>query len=156
MRLSLGWAALLAAVVTVTGCDSGGSKRSAQYEQLIGTWEVQVLRQGRITLSRDASVDLTFRNGEQRSYRLRHVSDSGDTSTVAGRAELLSENTLSLSEGFSRPMVWTFTFDEPDELSDSVRLALTSRWEGSAQAFLSAIGRSGTSQPIEMDLELRD
>ena len=147
---------LVALLVFAAGCDSGGSKRSAQYQRLVGTWEVQVLRQGRITLSRDVSATLSFRDGDRRTYRLRRVAAPGDTTTVSGGVELLSENTLSLSEGFSRPLVWTFTFDEPDQLNDSVRFRLASRWEGSAQAFLSAMGRSGTNQPVEIDLEFRE
>jgi hypothetical protein len=107
-------------------------------------------------LSRDVSLELTFRGGDRRTYRLRHAPEQGDTTTVSGRVELLGENTLSMSEGFSRPLVWTFTFDEPDDLPDSVQFRLASRWTGSTQEFLSVIGRSGTSQPIEMDLELRD
>jgi len=152
------WSGFLLVVLLAVGigCDSGGSKRAAQYQRLVGTWEVQVLRQGRITLSRDVSATLSFRDGDRRSYRLRHVAASGDTNTVSGRAEVLGENTLSMSEGFSRPLVWSFTFEEPDELNDSVQFRLASRWDGSAQAFLAALGRSGTNQPVEMDLEFRE
>jgi len=157
-RLNIYWAGLLLLVLLVfwPGCDGGGSKREAQYKRLVGTWEVQVLRQGRITLSRDASVKLTFRGGERRSYRLRYEPARGDTNTVSGNAELLGENTLRFSQGFSRPLVWTFSFAEPDELNDSVQFRLASRWDGSAQEFLASIGRSGTNQPVEMDLELRE
>jgi len=157
-RLNVHWTGLLLVALLVFwgGCDGGGSKREAQYKRLVGTWEVQVLRQGRIALARNPPVELTFQNGDRRSYRLRYQPARGDTSTISGGVELLSQNTLSLSRGFSRPLVWSFTFDEPDELNDSVQFRLASRWEGGAQEFLAAIGRSGTSQPIEMDLELRD
>jgi len=153
--LTAHWRGLLLGLLLVAGvgCDSGGSRQEAQYQRLVGTWEVLDLRQGRFVLCGECAVELTFREGERRAYRLRHAPAEGDTSTVSGRVEVLGENTLSLSEGFSRPLVWTFTFNEPDELNDSVRLQLASRWEGSAQAFLSVIGRSGTSQPVEIDLE---
>jgi hypothetical protein len=151
-----GWGGLLAAFFLVLGgCDGSGSKRDAQYQRLVGTWEARTLRQGRI-VSRDLRVRLTFRERlAGRSYRLRHVPASGDTTTTEGPVELLGPNTLSMSGGFSRPLVWTFTFDEPDELNDTVRLSLESRAQGSTQAFLAAIGRTGTRQRIELDLEFQ-
>ncbi|MFB6249368.1 MAG: hypothetical protein ABEL97_12440 [Salinibacter sp.] len=151
-----GWGPLAAVLLVLAGCDGGGAKRDAQYQRLVGTWEVRTLRQGRIAVTRDLQVRLTFREGTNgRSYRLRHVPGSGDTTTVQGSVDLLGPNTLSMSGGFPRPLVWSFTFDEPDELNDTVRFSLQSRWRGSAQAFLSAIGRSGTRQGIELDLRLR-
>ena len=150
-----GWGLLAAVLLVLAGCDSSGAKRDAQYQRLVGTWEVRTLRQGRI-VSRDLRVRLTFRErSEGRSYRLRHVPSSGDTTTVAGPVDLLGTNTLSMSDGFSRPLVWTFTFDEPDELNDTVRFLLEPRGAGSAQAFLAAIGRTGTRQRIELDLEFQ-
>jgi hypothetical protein len=150
-----GWGLLAAVLLVLAGCDGGGAKRDAQYQRLVGTWEVRALRQGRI-VSRDLRVRLTFRDEtEGRSYRLRHVPATGDTTTVTGPVDVPGPNTLSMSGGFSRPLVWSFTFDEPDALNDTVQLSLESRWEGSAQAFLAAIGQTGTRQRIELDLELR-
>lgn len=152
----LGWGLLAAVLLVFAGCDSSGSKREAQYQRLVGAWEVRTLRQGRVVLSRDLNLQLTFQEGtEGRSYRLRHVAASGDTTTVAGPVSLLGPNTLSMSGGFSRPLVWAFTFEKPDELNDTVQFSLQSRWEGSAQEFLSVIDRSGTRQRIELDLEFR-
>jgi hypothetical protein len=147
---------LAAVLLVLAGCDGGGAKRDAQYQRLVGTWEARTLRQGRVVVSRDLDMQLTFQEGpDGRSYRLRHVSASGDTTTVAGPASLLGPNTFSMSGGFSRPLVWAFTFEKPDELTDTVRFSLESRWAGSAQEFLSVLGRSGTRQRIELDLELR-
>jgi len=139
------------------GCDGGGSKREAQYERLVGTWTLIDLQQGGFPWEEDElKAQLTFRDGEAgRTYRLRHVAAPGDTTTVEGSVDLLSNNALSMSEGFSRPLVWTFTFDEPLVFNDSVRFTLQSRWGGAPQAFLSALGLSGTRQPLEMDLEFQ-
>jgi hypothetical protein len=159
LRTHVRWGlpALLLLAFALVGCDAGGSKREAQYERLVGTWTLIDLQQGGFSWEEDElSAQLTFRDGEAgRTYRLRRVSATGDTTTVEGGLDLLGSNTLSLSGGFSRPLVWTFTFEEPDVFNDSVRFTLQSRWEGAPQAFLSALGLSGTRQPLEMDLEFQ-
>ena len=146
--------ALVALLFVVgVGCDRGGSsKRDAQYERLQGTWEVLDVRQGRISYG-EQDGELTFRdeNGN-RTYRLRYI-DSGDTTTVEGPAEMVAGNTIRFAGGFSYPLIWTFTFDEPDDLSDTVQFTLESSRDGRAQEVMSVFGINGTSQRVEMDLE---
>jgi hypothetical protein len=69
-----------------------------------------------------------------------------------GAVNIPNANVLSMTEGFSRPLLWTFDFAEPNDLTTSVRFSLQSTWEGSSQAFLNAIGQSGSARSIEMDL----
>ena len=68
---------------------------------------------------------------------------------------MIAVNTLRFSSGFSYPLVWTFDFDEPDELSDTVRFYLETTRDGRAQEFMRVIGFGGTSQRVEMDLEFQ-
>lgn len=132
----------------LVGCDSGGSKRASQYQNLTGTWTLQALRPD----LPDPSVEITFeKDGDGRRYSIRHIA-SGDTSSVDGRAEVLRENTLSMVTGFDRPLTWRFTFEEPNDVSTSVRFSLIRDWEGSSQAFLASVGISGGARRIEMDL----
>jgi hypothetical protein len=142
---------LLAGALAAGGCDSSGSKRDSLYQQLSGTWRVQEvrLRTSRINIEDPALVEFGQQD-EQRSY---HIIRSPMDTTRRGRVSVPRSNLLSMTTGFRRPLLWSFTFDEPDPTSTSVRLRLESNWEGSSQAFLNAVGIGGGARILAIDLE---
>ncbi len=139
------------AICFASGCDGGGAKRTALYQQLIGTWEIQRLKLDGTTISlSDETVRLEFLSQDGgRSYRLTRIAQ-GDTSTVTGAVGIPESNVLSMTGSFS--LVWRFDFEEPDDLSDSVQFRLARASEGSSESFLNAIGLSGRARTIVMDL----
>lgn len=137
----------------VGGCDAGASKRASQYSSLVGTWRIQ--RVNVIGSLRD-TVLIEFRTEEDsgRYYRLLRPSQRNSVA-AEGAIDIPNSGVLSMREGFSRPLLWTFDFEQPNELSTSVRFFLQSNWDGSSRAFLDAIGHSGSARSIEMDLVRR-
>jgi len=143
-------------IFSASGCDGGGSKRDALYGNLVGVWEVQrVYLDGQRTSNfGQAEVRLEFvSQGDGRSYRLTRTV-RGDTSTVRGTVQVPESNALSMT-GRAFTLVWRFSFEEPDDLSDSVRFRLARAGEESTESFLSAIGLGGNAGSITMDL-IRD
>jgi hypothetical protein len=139
------------AICFASGCDGGGAKRTALYQQLVGTWEIQRMQLDGTTISfSDETVRLEFLSQDEgRSYRLTRAA-RGDTSTVTGAVGIPESNVLRMTGDFS--LVWRFDFEEPDDLSDSVRFRLARASEGSSESFLDAIGLNGRARSIVMDL----
>jgi hypothetical protein len=138
----------------VGGCDSSASKRTSQYSSLVGTWRILRVDTniGRYPLQ--DTVQVEFLPGEDRGRYYRLLRPSQRNPVVAeGGVDMPEAGVLSMTEGFPGPLLWTFDFDRPNDLTTSVRFFLQSRWDGSSQAFLNAIGRSGSARVIEMDLE---
>jgi len=135
----------------IGGCDSSGSKRDSLYQQLTGSWRIQQvrLRSSRINIEDTVRVEFVQQD-DQRSYNI--IRPPRDT-TRRGWVNVPRSNVLSMTTGFQGPLLWSFTFDEPDPTGTSVRLRLTSNWEGSSQAFLSAISIGGGGQILAIDLE---
>lgn len=134
-----------------SGCDQGGSKQDSQFKRLTGDWKVQRLRVDRTTYT-ETDIQIDFSDGDEgRSYQLVHSSPR-DTTIIGGGVDMIDPNVLRMADGFSYPLVWSFDFGEPDDLSTSVRFRLEQAREESAQAFLDAVGLSGGAQRIEMDL----
>jgi len=134
----------------VSGCDSGGSKRASQYSSLVGTWRIQ--RVDVTGILRD-TVRLEFlpEGDSGRAYRLlRPVRE--DPVVGRGRVDIPTVGVLRMTDGFARPLLWTFDFDRPNGSRTSVRFVLQERWNGDAQAFLNRIGLPGNARGIEMDL----
>ncbi len=138
-----------------SGCDRGASKRDAQFTRLSTTWTVRVLRVDQTSLdlaARDLEVQFSFYEADGgRAYRLLRTR-SGDTTRTRGSVEMLGENRLLMAGGAAREFVWSFTFEEPDELNDSVRFRLDRARQEDVRDFLEAMGLSGGGQRIEMDL----
>jgi hypothetical protein len=55
--------------------------------------------------------------------------------------------------GFDGALLWHFDFEEPEDVSTSVRFQLQSASEESVQAFLGAIGVGGSTQALVVDLD---
>jgi hypothetical protein len=107
---------------------------------------------GQFSLQDTVQVEF-FPSGDRgRYYRLRRPSQPNSV-VAEGAVDVPEANVLRMTEGFSAPLLWTFDFDQPNELTTSVRFYLQSRGDGSSQAFLNAIGRSGSARVLEMDLE---
>ncbi len=136
----------------VAGCDGGSSKRTSQFRNLEGAWRIQRidLRGAELVLQDTVQVEF-FSDEGGRSYRLVRPSQQNSV-TAEGAIDILNANALSMTKGFAQPLVWTFDFEKPSSLTTSVRFSLQSRWEGSVEAFLNAIGQGGTARSIEMDL----
>lgn len=141
---------VLGALFVAGACDGGGSKQVSQYERLVGTWRVEDLTLDGSPVQVHRDVRLTFDADDGRAYRL--VSAGEDTTVVEGPVELLESNVLSMADGFSRPVVWWYTFEEPDALSHSVRFELQHTGEGSDQEVLDVIGVGGAADRLEIDL----
>ena len=141
------------ATVFAGGCDSGGSKRDALYNKLVGTWEIRRVQLDRSTVSfSDETLQLEFLTRDDgRSYRLTRTVP-GDTSTVTGAISVPESNVLSMTGEFA--LVWRFDFNEPDDLDDSVRFRLAQASDENVEAFLNAIGLSGSAEVVTMDLFL--
>jgi hypothetical protein len=117
------------------------------------TWELQrVQLDGSSFRFTEQTVQLAIASQDDgRTYRLSRIA-SGDTTTVTGRVGVPRENVLSMTGEFA--LEWRFTFERPDDLSDSVQFRLVRATEGSVPAFLRAIGLSGgVQQTLVMDLE---
>ena len=142
---------LVGVLASAGGCDSSGSKRDSLYQQLSGAWRVQEvrLRTSRINIEDTVLVEFGQRDN-QRLYRI--IRPPMDT-TRRGWVNVPRSNLLSMTTGFQRPLLWSFSFDEPDPTSTSARLRLESNWEGSSQAFLSAVGIGGGARLLAIDLE---
>lgn len=141
---------VLGVLLVVGACDGGGSKQVAQYERLVGTWRVEDLMLDGSPVRVHRDVQLTFDADDGRAYRL--VSVGEDTTVVQGPVELLESNVLSMTDGFSRPVVWCYTFEEPDEFRHTVRFELQYTGDGSDQEVLDVLGVSGGADRLQIDL----
>lgn len=152
--LHSGWLVVIILVGILAGtggCDSSGSKRDSLYQQLTGSWRIQQmqLRSGRVNVEDTVLVEFAQQD-DQRSYRIIRVPT--DT-TRDGRINVPRSNVLRMTTGFQGPLLWSFTFEEPEPTSTSARLRLESNWEGSSRAFLNALGIGGGAQILAIDLE---
>jgi hypothetical protein len=134
------------------GCDSG-SKRESLTEQLLGPWDLQRLEVGGTDFrNRDVRFTVSEREGPN-AFRLVRRRDGADSTVVEGRIEVFSGTSLSMSGPFLDGVIlWTFTFDRPDELSSSVQFQFQrATRDETVRDFLSALGVSGTARSIEID-----
>lgn len=153
-------------VLAMAGCDSGGARLDSQYQTLSdGHWEVAELRvEGENLTSqleqRYDSVLLEFGEGGNgaRTYQLIGARTE-DTLRVRGSISLSEPNGLTMVEGFDRPVSWTWNFDQPDELSTSVRFRLPRVQAAGSAAFLNMLlpGQGwGEAQEVRLDLLFRE
>jgi hypothetical protein len=134
------------------GCDGGGSKRDSQYQQLVGTWRIQRLDLGRGPINVQDTVFVEFLQADDaRSYRIIRAASRDTTRT--GRVYVPRSNALRMIGGFDGALLWHFDFEEPEDVSTSVRFQLQSASEESVQAFLGAIGVGGSTQALVVDLD---
>lgn len=140
---------LLLGALFASGCDGGGSKRASRAQQLSGTWDIQCVYAG--AGCKDPDAQISFSDGERKTFRL--IRDRASEPELEGTAELLSSNALGMTApSLPGPLVWRLDFEKPDPLPDSVRLTLEPARDDAVQAFLDALGVSGTTGRIELDL----
>lgn len=141
-------------VFFATGCDGSGSKRDSLFQQLIGTWRIErVELDGRNTINNfEEPVRVEFlQRDDARSYRI--VRGASPDPIRSGRVDVSQRNILRMISGFNNRLVWRFTFEEPEDISTSVRFRLESALEEDVQTFLDAIGLRGSAQRLVIDLD---
>ncbi len=161
-RLWPGVLGVLLSGVLLAGCDSGGSEQASRYQTLTGgRWEIAEFRVDGTELSTQldqqyTSVWIEFAGGGDggRTYELVGIQER-DTLRVEGGISLPGPDLLTMVAGFGRPVTWTFTLNQPDELSTSVRFRLPRAREAGSEVFLNTLlpGQGwGEAQAVRLDL----
>jgi len=144
---------LCAGILLLGGCDGAGSKRASLYQRLSnegdGPWRIEQLNGPLTPELGDRKIQVAFRQGDGRTYRMvEGLSEDSTVVIAAGAVALPGGENLQMLGGFGQfgSVAWTYRFQ-------ASRAVFT--LQAGSRAFLQALfPEMGWSEGLDVEMTL--